>query len=642
MKSFFSRRRSSSDNKETGSEDTSAPVPVAELITQGNALEDAGDAAGALELYERAASADPQSWRAHLNAGNALRLLARSDDAANAYRRSIRIHPEFAGGHLNLGNVLIADPSSISAAAESYRNATRLRPDWAEAWFGLGCALERVPDSNAAIAAYREALKHEPNHAKSCVNLAGLLRKAGESRAARMILAEILQRDPGYVPALLAQAELFKQSGDSESAVEAYRKVLDITPDDDAIASTYLFALNFVPGIRPETVLAEHRKFGDSITRRVATLPSRAPTRTHDRLRIGYVSPDFRRHSVSCFMEPLLRHHDRSNVEVHCYYNHAQRDDITERLIELSDHWHEIEELDDESVARNLRADEIDVLVDLAGHTTGNRLGIFARKPAPIQVTWLGYLCTTGLEAIDYRLCDGYTDPVGLSENWQVETPLRMPDSQWCYQPQVTLPTPSALPRLANGHWTFGSFNQSSKLNQQLLDDWAQLLRGIPDSRLRLVGIADDTLEERIRTTFAARDIAAERVEIVGRIPIESYFECYRDVDIALDSFPYNGATTTCDALLMGVPVASICGDRAITRGGLSLLSTVGLSDWVAQSSDDIVELLRGQTRDVQRIANLRADLPARMRASPLMDGPRFARNTESLFREAWQRQQTP
>jgi predicted O-linked N-acetylglucosamine transferase (SPINDLY family) len=574
-----------------------------------------------------------------LNAGNALRLLGRGGEAADAYRRSIRINPDFSGGHLNLGNVLIADPASLTAAAESYRSAVRLRPDWPEAWFGLGCALERVPDSDGAIDAYAEALRLDPDHAKSAVNLAGVLKNTGKTLAARKVIADILQRAPDNVHALLAQAEMDKQSGDCESALAAYRQVLAVQPDDDATASTFLFTLNFVPGISAETVLAEHRRYGESLARRTPMLPPRATANGHERLRIGYVSPDFRRHSVSCFVEPLLRYHDRSKVEVHCYYNHTTRDDITRRFIELSDRWHDIEGLDDDTVAQQIRADDIDILVDLAGHTTGNRLGVFARKPARVQCTWLGYLCTTGIQAIDYRMCDRNTDPEGVAEQWQVEMPLRLPDSQWCYQPQVSMPEPSTLPRLANGYWTFGSFNQSTKLNQQLLDDWARLLLSIPDSRLRILGITDETLEERIRATFSAQGVAEERVDVVGRIPIESYFSSYRDVDIALDSYPYNGATTTCDALLMGVPVASIAGDRAITRGGLSLLSTLGMSDWVGGSADELVEILRRQTQDPQRLAALRAELPARMRASPLMDGPRFARNVETLFREAWRRQ---
>lgn len=643
MKSFFNRLRSSRpDATLPRGDEAAASISVDELIAQGNTREDAGDPQAALELYEQAALAEPKSWRAHLNAGNALRLLGRGSEAADAYRRSIRINPDFAGGYLNLGNVLMAETASLAAATDSYRSAIRLRPDWPEAWFGLGCALERTPDSDGAIEAYKEALRLDPTHAKSAVNLAGVLKSTGNTLDARSVITDILQRVPGNVHALLAQAEMDKQSGDCESAVAAYRQVLALQPDDAATASTFLFTLNFVPGISAEAVLAEHRRYGESLARRTPMLPPRANVRGRERLRIGYVSPDFRRHSVSCFVEPLLRYHDRSKVEVHCYYNHTTRDDITRRFIELSDHWHDIAGLDDEAVAQQIRADDVDILVDLAGHTTGNRLGVFARKPAPVQFTWLGYLCTTGLEAIDYRICDRHTDVEGVAEQWQVETPLRLPDSQWCYQPQVSLPEPSILPRLANGYWTFGSFNQSSKLNRQLLEDWARLLQRIPDSRLRILGITDETLENRIRVTFIAQGVAEERVDIVGRIPIESYLSCYRDVDIALDSYPYNGATTTCDALLMGVPVASIAGDRAITRGGLSLLTTLGLPDWVGGSAEELAEVLRHQTRDPQRLAALRTELPRRMRASPLMDGPRFARNMEPLFREAWQRRAGP
>ena len=289
---------------------------------------------------------------------------------------------------------------------------------------------------------------------------------------------------------------------------------------------------------------------------------------------------------MSCFIEPLLRHHDRSVVDVHCYYNHDARDDIAERFAGLSDHWLDIAGLDDDAVAQRIADDGIDILVDLAGHTSGGRLGVFARKPAPLQFTWLGYLCTTGVEAIDCRLCDAHTDPPGRAESWQSEKPARLPNAQWCYQPQVSPPQPGALPRLANGYWTFGSFNQASKLNTRLLQTWARLLAAIPESHLRFVGITQPLMDEKIRAIFSAQGVAGDRVEIIGRVPIDDYFSQYRSIDIALDSLPYNGATTTCDALLMGVPVATVVGERAISRGGVSLLSTVGLGDWIASSSD--------------------------------------------------------
>jgi predicted O-linked N-acetylglucosamine transferase (SPINDLY family) len=261
---------------------------------------------------------------------------------------------------------------------------------------------------------------------------------------------------------------------------------------------------------------------------------------------------------------------------------------------------------------------------------------VFARKPAPLQYTWLGYLSTTGLDAIDYRLCDRHTDPPGVAEAWQVEMPARMPDSQWCYSPLFEVPQPGPLPRLQNGYWTFGSTNQIAKLNRHCLAVWARVLNSVRDSRLRVLGAGDAWVGERLLREFGRHGIAPSRIDLVGRLPLRDYLASYKAVDILLDSFPYNGGTTTCDSLLMGVPVATIAGDRSIARGGVSLLGTVGLGDWIAADEDALPELLLRKTADAAGMAALRAELPPRMRASPLMDGPRYARNFSALLRDAW------
>jgi predicted O-linked N-acetylglucosamine transferase (SPINDLY family) len=630
MKFLFRRRAASGDPVPDG-------VAWEDLIAEGNALEDAGDAEGARVRYEHAVAAAPDAWRARLNLGNALRGLGRLDEAAAEYRHAIALQPEAAGPHFNLGNVLVA-LGDATAAAESYRAALRFRPDWPEGWFGLACALDRQGETDEAIAACEKALSLKPDHAAAVAMLAGLLQNSGDAKQASARLDDALRSAPDSLALLRAKAEIEKQTGHAAEAIDAYRRAIAVDPDDLALRNAFLFALNFDETLDAEAILAEHRAFGEHLEARVERMRVRAPRDASQRLRVGYLSPDFRRHSVSCFVEPLLRHHDRGAVEVHCYYNHEARDEITERFMTLADRWHDIVALDDDEVAQHIVDDGIDILVDLAGHTTGNRLAVFARKPAPLQFTWLGYLATTGLRTIDYRLCDARTDPSGVAERWQVETPARLPDAQWCYQPQVPLPAVTPLPRLSRGHWTFGSFNQASKLNPRLLLAWAELLAAIPDSRLRIVGAANDLFEANTRAVFENAGLAANRLELIGRIDIEAYFSTYAGVDIALDAFPYNGATTTCDALLMGVPVATIAGDRAIARGGKSLLGVLGLDDWVAESHEALVPMLLRQTADPQRLAVLRAELPQRMRASPLMDGPRFARGVEAVFRDAWRK----
>lgn len=623
-----------------------APVslaPLAEasfdsLIARGNQLEDAGQLDEAREIYERAVSLAPKAPQGHLNLGNALLLAGQFEEAADCYRRAIRLRPEHAGTHLNLGNALMS-LGTFDSAADCYRTALQFHPGWSEAWFGLGCALERSQALNidAAADAYRQALRLHPEDGKAASNLAALLRKHGRTAEAQTLLESVIAKNSKCIPALLANAVLHKELGDPEVSVAAYRRVLAISPEDAASNSDYLFMLNFVPDVTAEVILAEHCRYGELLARRTPRCNPRDATDPGKQLKIGYVSPDFRRHPVSCFIEPLLQNHDRRYFEIFCYYNHADGDEITERIRNTAGHWRDIFQMTDDSVARRIVADGIDILVDLAGHTAENRLGVFARKPAPVQCTWLGYLSTTGLSSIDYRLCDAHTDPAPEAESWQIEKPLRLPDSQWCYQPPTSLPASSPLPRLKNGYWTFGSLNQGSKLNFGCLRMWGELLNEIPHSRLRFLGITDSLLAERIRINLAEQGVAAERIDMVGRLLIDDYFSCYRDIDVALDTFPYNGATTTCDALVMGVPVATVAGNRSIARGGVSLLTTIDLQNWIAPTANEFVDMLREQTRDPMRVAALRAELPQRMRASRLMDAVKFTRNLEIAYRNIWQ-----
>lgn len=606
-----------------------------DLLVRGNHLEDSGDLTGALRLYQQAADAQPPYWRAFLNLGNALRKQDLLDRAIENYRIAVRLDPDQGGAHQNLATALLRT-GNAEAAEASYRSAIAVRPDWDEAWFGLGCALEQGKSGGGAILAYRQALALNPRHSASACCVARLLAREGDGSSARDVLALFLQASPDDAQVLNALAEILKQSGEADAAVALYRRRMALRDDDFETFSNYLFTLNLDDGTVPDFLFEEHVRFGRLLAERTRRITPATEAEADKRLRIGYVSPDFRRHSVSCFVEPVLEHHDRSGFEIYCYYDHSDRDDITRRFAGLADHWREIAGIDDERVAQTIIADEVDILVDLAGHTSGNRLSLFARKPAPLQFSWLGYLCTTGLEAIDFRVCDAATDPPGQTEKWQTETPARLPHSQWCYHPQSELPPISSLPMLRNGYCTFGSFNQAAKLNRDLLQLWAHALSTIPASRLRIIGITDRVHRQAIQDIFALQGVARERLDILGRLDLAEYFSSYGDVDIALDSLPYNGATTTCDALIMGVPVATVAGERSIERGGASLLGTLQLDAWIARSRNDFASMLQRQLRSVEELARLRAELRTRMLVSPLMDEPRFTRDLEDLLRKAW------
>ena len=613
---------------------TRAPVDPAALLARGEELETARDYDGALQCYREVLALAPSAL-AQVCAGNALYALARYDEAEGHYRAAIDLDPAYAAARLNLGNALVALGRATDAEV-SYRAAARLKPGWVDALVGIGCALEDQERQAEAATVYREALQLDPAHAGTATNLSSLLTDLGQAIEARRVLEGALQHAPGHRGLLHALAYRHQLLGEHTEAIAIYRGLLERDPHDDDVWGALLFGLNFLPGLGATTLLAEHRRWGEDIAGRI---PAGAPRRDLDparRLRVGYVSPDFRRHPVAQFMLPLLREHDAAQVETFCYANHEHDDDMTQQVRALSDHWRAVRTLDDTALAQLIEKDCIDLLVDLAGHSAGRRLGMFARKPAPVQLTWLGYLSTTGLPAMDYRICDARTDPPG-AEALQTETPLRLPDAQWCYETPFVV-TPAPMPFLQRGYWTFGSFNQLPKLNEPLLSSWAALLAAVPGSRLRIAGAPDASVLERIQAMLSRAGIEPGRISAAGRLPLQQYLASYAEVDVALDSYPYTGGTTTCDALLMGVPVASVAGDRPFERSGVSLLTTLGLQDWIADSLEALPALVQKRLADPARLARLREELPARMRASALMDAPRFARNLEALYREAWRR----
>lgn len=615
-------------------EHAARPHDAAALLARGEALEQARDFDGALQVYRGLLSLAPTAL-AQVCAGNALYALKRLEEAEVHYRAAIDLDPAYAAARLNLGNALMARGRGADAEA-SYREAAKLRPDWTEARAGVACALEQQGRAVEAIAAYRDVVRRDPAHTGASLNLGLALVAQGEMDAGKAVFVAALAHAPRHDGLRCALAHLHAQLSEHEQAVALYRQMLAENPDDE-IWSSLLFELNFVPGLTATELLAEHRRWGEHVTARIRACHPQRDRDPQRRLRVGYMSPDFRSHPVALFIAPLLREHDADRFETFGYAGHERDDDITPRIRALAGHWRETRTLDDDALARLVEEDQIDLLVDLAGHSAGRRLGVFARRPAPVQLTWLGYLSTTGLPAMDYRICDAYSDPPGIAEAWQTETPLRLPDSQWCYGNPLQVPV-GPLPWLRNGYWTFGSFNQLPKLNEPLFRSWARLMAAVPDSRLRIAGLPNEAALAPIRDLFAGLGIERERISSRPRVTLQQHLESHREVDVALDSFPYTGGTTTCDALCMGVPVATVAGHRSFERSGVSLLSNVGLTDWIAESLEVLPGLVQRQLEDPGRLARLREELPGRMRASPLMDASRFARNMEALYRKAWQR----
>jgi predicted O-linked N-acetylglucosamine transferase (SPINDLY family) len=412
-------------------------------------------------------------------------------------------------------------------------------------------------------------------------------------------------------------------------------------PAHRAYASAELFALNLVDGHSAEEVFARHRAFGEQlekdVPRRFVSFDTARDLSR--RLRIGYVSGEFYLHPVARFMIPLLERHDRSEFEVYCYSAGILRaDSFTRQVEERSDVWRPAEAMNDTELADLVHRDRIDILVDLSGHSGTSRLAAFAQQPAPVQATWLGNLNTTGMTRIQYRITDGHCDPPGLTEHLHTETLVRLPQSQWCYRPYVAVDVPQRAAVEGGSGVTFGSFTQFSKLTVAMRSLWARILREVPGSRLMMAGAPHAGVRDELLQALARYGVDSTRITLLPFMSLRDYLRAFGDVDIALDTSPYSGGTTTCDALWMGVPVLTLPGVRPASRSAASILSTMGLTDWIAASPEDYVRRAVRFASEPETIARLHRSLRDRMAASPLMDEVRFARDLEQLYRMLWRR----
>jgi len=544
-----------------------------------------------------------------------------------------------AAAHLERG-LALNRLRRYAEARERLAAAARLAPQSAVVWLNLGvaCLESRLPGE--AAAAFRRAIALEPLRPEAHNILGHALLEQGRCGDAARALAEALRLRPGYPAAHDNMGRVLKAQGRAAEAVAHHRAALSGRPRPET-HSNLLFSLNFAPGIPPAEIAAEHRRWADAFEAPLRTGPPRpAPDRSCPRrLRIGYVSPDLVNHAVAYFFSPVLAAHDREGFEVTCYSDAAVPDGVTRRLQTLAGRWRDIAGWSDERVADAVRGDRIDILVDLAGHTARNRLLVFARRPAPVQVTWLGYPNTTGLDAMSYRITDFVSDPPGETEALHSEELVRLPGPFSCYEPCPASPPVGPLPSASAGCVTFGCFNNLAKVNVGVVDLWAGLLASLPGSRLFLEsrGLSDPETADRLRRGFAERGVDPGRLDLEGDpLPETLHLARYHRVDVALDTFPYNGATTTCEALWMGVPVVTLAGPTHASRVGASLLTHLGASGWVAHSAADYAGIARRLAGDPRKLEDIRRGLRDRMSMSPLCDARRFARNLESAYRAVW------
>ena len=606
----------------------------------GNALKDQGKLEEAVASYQRALTLSPSSAGVHNNLGIVLCSLGKLEEAVEIYQRAIALKSDYAEAHSNLG-VALKEQGKLEEAVACCQRALTLKPDFAEAHSNLGNALRELGKLVDAVASFQRALAIKPDYADAHSNLGNALHDQGKLEEAVASYQRALAINPECAEVLSNLGNALCDQGKLSQAVASYSRALAVKPDFAQACSDLALCLNYCDKITAGELFAAHRNWHERFGRPLSVSTKHANVRASGRrLKVGYVSPNFRQHSVAYFIEPVLREHDRRTVEVYCYAEVASPDAVTARLKAYADHWVVTIRQSDEHLAERIRADGIDILVDLAGHTGENRLGVFARKPAPVQVTWLGYPNTTGLDAIDYRLVDSVTDPIGEADVLASETLVRLPGGFLCYAGPATALQPALPPSLATGTLTFGSFNNPAKLSDKTLDAWATLLKRMPQSRLMLKGIsfADASTRALFLSRLDEREIAAERVELVAWQPSEAmHLAQYGHVDIALDPFPYNGTTTTCEALWMGVPVVTLRGDRHGGRVGASLLSQIDLTDLIANSVEEYVEIALTLANNPGRLEELRRSLRPRMAASPLCDGPAFARKMEAALRAMWQ-----
>ncbi|MEX0678390.1 MAG: tetratricopeptide repeat protein [Pirellulales bacterium] len=624
--------------------------------------------------YRAAIALKPDHPEAHNNLGTILKDQEHLDEAESHYQTAISLKPEDPAPHINLG-LLQENQERLDEAAASFGKAIEVDPQNVLARHSLALVLQKQGKLLQAEAAFQEAIRIDPTYSASHMSLGYLYQMQGQAKQAIACCQEVIRLDPNCAEAYnnmgvawagegrhdetivycrraielrgdfsTAHSNLavsLQALGQLDEAIEHHRRAVELPDAAASQHSNLLYSMNYHPGFDAATLFAEHRAWGarwaDPLT--AGSSPHANDRRPDRRLRVGYVSAHFRSHAVNFFTEPILASHDHSAFEVYCYSDvsghHA--DETTRRLRGYADHWRDTLGQTDEHVSELVRGDRIDILVDLTGHINGgNRMLVFARKPAPIQVTYIGYQNTTGMLAMDYRLTDEYADPPGATDALHTEKLVRLPTTFFCYQPSGDAPAVGELPAAANGHVTFGSVNNFTKITVDALRLWAEILLRVPGSRLVIRADMTESLRKRLRETFAEQGIGGERLELVNRLPRLLYLELIKRMDIALDPFPFNGHTTTCDCIWQGVGVVTLSGQTYVSRFGGSGLKTLGLDELIADSREGYLETAVALAQDVERLRRLRATLRERMAASPLLDFAGFTRNLEAAYRRMW------
>ena len=563
------------------------------------------------------------------------------DIAAQLIQRAVAANPNAPALHSNLAEVLSA-ANRFDEAIAAARRAIELAPANAQAHFTLGLShfqIGRIADS---IPFYQEALRLDPRYASAHVNLGAAYEKLDRLEDAAASYLRAIAIDPRQTNAHGNLGVAYARMGLLEEAIASYRQAVALDPSNVSAHSDLIYTLLHHPGYDAPTIFQEHLAWGrlhaDPLG---AAAPPHANTRDPNRrLRIGYVSPNFRSQAVSYFMEPILARHDHQHFEIFCYHDAPGADHVTARFRASADQWRDIAALSHDQLAQLIRQDQIDILLDLNGHIPHHRLLTFARKPAPIQITYIGYQTTTGMAAMDYRITDPIADPVeppGPTDPFHTEKLLRLP-LFFCYQPLNPSPAQAPAPPVdRNGFITFGSMNNFVKIGPQVVAVWAELLKRVPTARLQILIAGGSNGNAHVARAFASHGIDSARLRLVPMRPVFDYLDLFNDIDISLDPFPFSGHTTTCDALWMGVPVVTLIGKMYPGRMAASVLTSTNMTAYIAKTTSEYINIASTLATDLPRLRSFRPTLRQRFQESPAMDAATFTHNLEKAYREIWQ-----
>jgi predicted O-linked N-acetylglucosamine transferase (SPINDLY family) len=651
--------------------DPNAPAPLNNL---GNALRGLHRGEEALRAFDRALELRPDFVEAMNNRAMCLCWMSRLEEGIEQFKTAIRLNPTIADTHNNMGTAF-THLRRFEEAGACFQTAVDLKPDHVEAINNLGSTLNSLGRSDDAVALFKKAVELKPEFVEAHSNLAISLSNLGQKAEALeavdaalklrprlskehfmrgLILRDLRRTDegveairtalnlePNNVGALTALGYSLLERGDIDEAMDALKRSIELNPDPQT-HSNVLMTINYHPGYSQADLLKAHKSWAD-----LHELPHVKNWKPHDndrspdrRLRIGYVSPDFRGHSVSYFLEPILQNYDRDQFELYAYAHMSTTDMHTWRLRAQIEQWREISARPPDEVAAQIREDRIDILIELAGHTGNNALAVFARKPAPVQINMIGFPSTTGLSSMDYRITDALCDPPGQTDPFNTESLIRLPDIFWCYRPPDNCPEVASLPADETGQITFTSVNNFTKVTPDVQRMWAQVLKAVPNSRLILQtsALSSEHTQTTVKARFAESGVDTGRLEFRPWSDFDQYVKLLERSDMTLDPYPFNGGTTTCHSLWMGAPVITLAGDRHASRMGLSMMTAIGLPEFVAHTPDDYVNIAVRFANDLPRLREIRAGMRDRLTASPLLDAPTYTRNLEAAYRQAWRK----